>query len=448
MRAFDWKWSVLSLTAVTALLASVSRIASDWGWVVALGDHIRRTGTVPDHVPFASAPSDGWHNVPVLGEVVASWTAQGGPGLVVLAHLTLVVLSLLILLAGARRLGGEDRRAALLLGVLVLGALPSWSLVRLQSYSLPLFAAMVVLVVTQSRRSSRWIWSAPLLVLVWGNLHGGVLLGVCVLGAYLAFDRLRQRPAETVAVGVASLAAVLCTPQGLDTVGYYVGVLDNAAADRGEGLWGRLDPGDLFDVLMTLALVVLGVAALRHRRPAWEYVGVLGLGIATAGAARNGVWLLCLLFLLATASLHPVRHEPRRAGSRAGVLVAAALAVAVAAPVVVVRGDTLAGSDARVVAAVVKEADGRVVLAPAPLVESLAVAGARIWAGNPLDAFDIRDQEAYLDFLAGRPGMIRAVEGSELVVTRDGTAAGRAMEQMTDFRPTSCSPGWTCYTAR
>ena len=46
-------------------------------------------------------------------------------------------------------------------------------------------------------------------------------------------------------------------------------------------------------------------------------------------------------------------------------------------------------------------AQGRVVLADEPLVESLAAEGVRIWLSNPIDAFDQADQAAYLDFVSG-----------------------------------------------
>ena len=48
-------------------------------------------------------------------------------------------------------------------------------------------------------------------------------------------------------------------------------------------------------------------------------------------------------------------------------------------------------------------AQGRVVLADEPLVESLAAEGVRIWLSNPIDAFDQTDQAAYLDFVSGSP---------------------------------------------
>lgn len=443
-------WPLAVVVVCTWLLAGVARVGSDWDWVVAMGDVVRRTGSVPDHVPFATAPSEGWHNVPVLGQVVASVLHETGAPGVVLAHLSLVVLAWMLLVLGARRQGAGDVSTSVVLVAVVLGALPSWGLVRLQTYSFPLFAVLLLLVVEQARRPDRKIWLAPVLVAVWGNLHGAVLLGVCVLGAYLLLHRLRQRPAETIAVGIASLAALLVTPQGLDTVTYYVEVFDNVAAARGEGLWARPDLGSPFDVVMLVCAGLLTGLVLRRRRRVWEYVAVAGLVVATADSARHGVWLLCLLFVLAA---QPSEGEVRRARTSARApLVAAGLAAAVAVPLVLLRGDGVAGVDPAVVRAVASQAGDGVVLAPSPLVESLAVSGVTVWAGNPLDAFEPHVQEAYLDFLAGRPGLRHAVAASDVVVTRDGTphaaTVAGALATTGGFGATPCGAGWTCHVRR
>src|SRR6266404_8805720 len=58
-----WAVAVLAV-AVCALLTT---IGGDARWLAALGAAIVRTGTIPVGIPYASASSSGWHNVPVLG---------------------------------------------------------------------------------------------------------------------------------------------------------------------------------------------------------------------------------------------------------------------------------------------------------------------------------------------------------------------------------------------
>lgn len=211
----EWRWTALSVVASVGLLAWLARVGADFDWLVALGDHLRRTGTLPAEVPFAAAPSDGWHNVPVLAELVLSVADQGGAVVAVAADPALVAATLLVVAARRRALGASDASTAWTVLGVWLGGISAFAVIRLQSLSyLPL---MVALLAAQSRRPDRRIWWAPVLVVVWGSLHGAVLLGVRVLGAYLLAGRLARRPLETLLVGVASLLALLVTPQGWRT---------------------------------------------------------------------------------------------------------------------------------------------------------------------------------------------------------------------------------------
>ena len=52
-----------------ALAAVAGTIGADARWLAALGRIIVDRGEIPERVPYASAPSAGWHNVPVLAEL-------------------------------------------------------------------------------------------------------------------------------------------------------------------------------------------------------------------------------------------------------------------------------------------------------------------------------------------------------------------------------------------
>src|SRR6266576_7103027 len=59
------------VVALGAALAAVAgTIGADARWLPALGQIIADRGRIPNGVPFASAPSAGWHNVPVLAELI------------------------------------------------------------------------------------------------------------------------------------------------------------------------------------------------------------------------------------------------------------------------------------------------------------------------------------------------------------------------------------------
>lgn len=447
-QARHWAWTFLALALVLAFLAQYVRVGGDWDWLVAMGDHIRAVGAIPDGVPFAAADTGGWHNVPVLAELTASLVHDLSERGAVVAHLALVAATLVILGVAARARGASDAWTAGTLFLLGVGGLATFGVVRAQTLSLVPFALMVALVSAQARRPDRRIWWAVPLIAVWGNLHGAALLGVCLLGAYLVVQRLRADLLQGLAVGVASLLALCVTPELWRTPVYYAEVFDNVSAQRGEGLWARPSLSMPFDVLMLLAAIGLLIPLLRHRRQAWEYVAVLGLCAATVSSARHGVWLLCLLVVLAVPRSFPLAEsKPDRAG---GLLAAACgvIALVVALPIALTRGDSVLGAPPAVVSDVARVAQDRVVLAPAPLSESLAVAGVTLWVSNPLDAFTHPDQAAYLDFLDGTTGAGPAVAAADVVVAREGSRQASLMSGEPGFATAACGDDWVCWVRR
>jgi hypothetical protein len=441
-------WVPTLVVAAVLFCAQFVSVGADTYWAVALGRDIVRTGSVPDGIPFAAAASSGWPNVPVLGELVLAALAAPGPIGIVAAQLILDAVALVVLAVGARRAGASDGATAVSLALVVLGALPALASVKMQLFSLALFPILLAVLRADHRAPSRRIWWVVLVVAVWGNLHGAVLLGVAVTGAYLLCSRLRRRPLETIAVGCATLLAVAANPALLRTVPYYIGVLGNEAARRGTELWARPNPANLFDFLLIVAGVVLVVLALWSRLPLWEVVAILGLLAGTVSSARHGVWLL--MFCVAPAARRLTRHRQNAVApaSRAVPLVAGIVVLLGAAGLLSTRLDELNPSGSpELAAAVTGVAQGRVVLADEPVAESLAAEGVRIWMSNPIDAFQQGDQAAYLDFVSGADnGNSQALQNAaEVVVVRSGGPADGPVSRDARFVAQRSVAGWTVY---
>ena len=443
-----WAMTSLAVVGVCAFMAVFITVGADCYWVVAMGQHIAAHG-VPDGIPFAAAPTQGWPNVLVLAQLLMAGVHAGGQAALPVAQIVVNALALCLLAVGARREGASDRATALVMVLVGLGALASLAVVRLQFFSPVPFALLLLLLRSQDRAPSRWIWLLPALVAVWSNLHGAVLLGVAVAGTYLVFGRLRTRPGETVLVGLATLAALLVTPVGLRTIPYYLGVFENEAAKRASGLWARPSLSNPFDVMMVLAAVVLLVALVRRRPRLWECVALAGLTVGTLMAARHGVWLLMAAAAPAAVAL---TKTPRAAGgpTRARMPVLATIGAAFALSLVLIlpRGDAVVAADPGLARSVAGQVGDRVVLAPEPLAESLALEGVTVWAADPIDAFAPEDQRAFLDFIDGGDEAMRAVDGSDAVVVEDDSDAAELMAPLTAFESSPLTDGWTLYLRR
>lgn len=427
------RFTVLVACFVSALCALLATVGADASWLAALGGEIARSWSIPGGVPFAAVTSAGWHNVPVLGELVfhALDAGLGTRGLV-FAQLVAVVACLTFVSIDVRRGGVADAPGALSLILVAFASAPAILVVRSQLYSLALFPLLVLLLRADARRPSRRLWLLVPLVALWSNLHGGVLLGVAVAGAYLVFARARKEPLVAAGVGAGMALALFATPALVETAAYYRGVLGSRAAVHGEGLWRPLSLGAPFDVVFLMVALPLLVLAIRSRPALWEKVAIAGLTIAAVRSSRNEVWLALFLALPAARGLAGSRRwriavPPLAMGAIAGLLAVVAVAG-------IARTPASNGASPRLLQAAAGAAGRTPILADGLNAEELALASRRILIGNPLDAFPVREQQRYLDWLAGRRAGDVEVSRVQVVLVTAGSAAERRLARRPDFR--------------
>jgi hypothetical protein len=416
--------AVLLGVAVSALAGTVG---ADYRWAAALGRAIS-AGVPLDSVPFATASSHAWVNVPVLSELF-SWGVYDAFGLrgLWLAHVAAVALALAALAYAMRRAGAADagRGAALIL--VAFGAFGALAVARLELFSLVFFAVALAIVHVDVAPRSRVVWALPPLFALWANLHGGVLVGVAVVGVYLVVERLRRRPVETALVLAASAAALFATPALLRTPRYFLGVMRGEAPRRGAGMWAPLSFSAL-DVALCISVALLAALAWRARAAHWEVVAAIVLAGLTVHAARSGVWLVMLLAIPAARGVR--RGRPLRGPATAALATVFAVLVVIG----IAHGPAPSGATPSLVQSALAAAHGRPVLAQDLLAEQIALAGGRIVVGNPLDAFSRADQRAYLDWAAGRPGGDRLLCQAATILVHPGTGAARRIAGLHGFR--------------
>jgi hypothetical protein len=345
-----------------------------------------------------------------------------------LAQVVAVATALAILSWDLRRAGADDLGGALVLLVVIVGALPVLVIVRSQLFSLVLFPVLVALLRAEARSPSLRIWLIPPLLAVWSNLHGAVLVGLAVAAAYLIFERGRRQPLVAVLVLAASALALCATPALQHTPDYYRGLVGNEAARRGEALWAPLSFTSAFDLLLLAAAIVLLVLAARGRPGLWEAIALAGLAVLTVKTARSGVWLL---FFAAVPAARKLDLGPGRERRLTKPMLAVTVAVALFG---LVRGPLPSGAGKPLLDDAVRRASGMPILAEAIPAEQVALAGGRVWMSNPLDAFSHRDQRAYLDWLAGRSAGDAALRRARVVLVIRGSEAAKRVGHSHAFR--------------
>ena len=415
----------LTAAFVTAFCALIATIGADAQWLAALGHAIVSLGRIPHGVPYAAAPTAGWENVPVLGELIFHGLEAGfGDRGLVLVQTVAVAIALGVTALDMRRGEAADAPSALVLLLVAVASAASLLVVRAQVFSLALFPVVVVLLRAQARAPSWRIWLLVPLFALWANLHGGVLVGAAVAGAYLIVHRLRYQPVLALSVLVASVAALFSTPSLLGTGDYYRGVLFSEAAAKGEGLWAPLSASSPFDVVFVLVVLALLCLALSSRPQLWELIALAGLVAMAAHVGRNGVWLAFFIAAPAAWGITGSRPWRLRMPRSLTAIVAVALLALVATGLTRTPAPPAAGKPLRLAAA--RASGTSPILADDINAEALALDGRTVWIANPLDAFGRRQQRLYLDWISGRQaGDALLAPARAVLVTLGEAAQGR-----------------------
>jgi len=261
------------------------------------------------HTEHLTLLGDGrtWTDQQWLAQVVF-YTAHAVAGMraVILLGIAFVVLALGLAAATART-GGASSRSTFVVGLLAILAGPwGWTL-RAQTVALPCFAAALWLLVDASRNGTRrrTLLVLPLLV-VWANLHGSVVLGAILTMLLGVVELVRTRRAAWIPLALVVLSpfAVLASPYGWKLVAYYDLMLVDAPFAPILREWQWSSPSATTAMFWLLALVALGLLAMRRCRARLTFYELAVLAVTFVGAVqavRGVIW-----FALAAAAILPL----------------------------------------------------------------------------------------------------------------------------------------------
>jgi hypothetical protein len=225
----------------------------------------------------------------------------------------------------------------------VFGAL-SLTFVRGQVLAVPLFVALLWILLQDSRRphSGRSLLLVAPVLIVWANVHGSVLVGVALAVAYLGYRAVRALAGRSWrgAGGYAALAALaaltpMATPYGIHVLSYYREMIGNHAVAVADIEWDPPTFPELAFFQFALPLLLAGAstvaAVVKGRRPPLVLIGAVAVTtVAAAIAMRNNSWLAiaAAMLLAETVSAWAPTSKPSPAFVRALAIGASLLAIA------------------------------------------------------------------------------------------------------------------------
>jgi hypothetical protein len=297
-----WAFLAIALPTLAAVIAPLQTV--DLTYHLRAGAEILDARAIPtmDTWTFTAAGLP-WTDQQWGSQVLLDVAYQlGGWTALVILRALLVAVIFGCLFVVARRRGLAIKPAAWVTLAAFVVAAPALGL-RPQLLGMALFALLLLLVADRRQHPSR-LRFAPLLVLVWANLHGSFFLGPVLLGlAWLEDlnDRVPQ-PQRTLVVGAVAAVTACVTPLGPAVWSYAVGLSTNPDVTRRITEWQRTSPFDSAGLVFYVSVVaVVALLVRRGRATPWPTFVWLAFFFALGAYAARGIawWSIAALMPVA-----------------------------------------------------------------------------------------------------------------------------------------------------
>ena len=285
----------------------------DFWWHLKMGEVIVATKSIPRVDVFSFTASgqpfvlQNW-----LGELIYYGTYMVG------GYPLLVVLGTVITLAGfllMYRLCLDATRNLRLVAVIgFLASLGNYGFLRPQTYSFLLFAAFYLVLERYRGRRRDSLWILPILMALWVNLHGAFVLGLGMIGVYIACESCRRfiNPGRTDALPVAEIQklalvlllcalATLLNPEGYRLYDYVRAVLLDPGSQQLVAEWRPPRVNDFLGFLLFYCPFFLAIFAFIYARVKPDLTEIaLFIVFAVLGlsAIRNAAWFSTIAYPL------------------------------------------------------------------------------------------------------------------------------------------------------
>ncbi|HEX9330422.1 MAG TPA: hypothetical protein VF896_00965, partial [Anaerolineales bacterium] len=214
-RSYDLLWLSLALLILLPIALFLSITPHDYWFYVRIGKDILQTGVISRVDTFSyTYPGRPIFYQPWLAAVIFWWVySLGGAMLTFLMRGICIGITFAMIWILMRNVGTGTKLATLLTILLGLSSSLIWWSVRPQLFAFPLFALMLWILWNWQNGHARFMWTLPILTLLWANLHGSFILAFVLMGSALLFGAGDRK--KLALWFVLSLFATLLNPRGI-----------------------------------------------------------------------------------------------------------------------------------------------------------------------------------------------------------------------------------------
>jgi hypothetical protein len=305
-------------------LAGIPQHFAQDSWLALVAGRLVADHGIPHHDDFTQmAYGVRWVDQQWLAQLLMYELQRlGGFQLLTVVYVLITSASFAGAIATARRLGGQDLHVLAMLPLGVFFYLVTAVAIRTQGLAYPLFIATIYLLASDARggapRRRTW-WTLPILIL-WGNLHGSVTVGVGLVVLYglvelcrciRARRGMRLDGARALALIVLPPLTLFVTPYGTAIVHYYRVTLLNPEFGKLVTEWKPVTSTPVLAVplFVLIAGTLYALARTWRRTPAFDLLVLLALAAAAVDAVRNVTWFGLAVMMLLPSAISKLKHD-------------------------------------------------------------------------------------------------------------------------------------------
>ena len=282
----------------------------DFWWHLKAGQEIVTAGRIPNTDTFsytmAGTPYENYAAYWLMEVAYYFLYATGGAATVVFFQALLVTTAYGLLLWLCRLVSRSWRVAAIATLFAAALGFDNWN-VRPQALAFPAGVIILTVIYVYRARPRRWLLALPpAVMLIWANSHGSFLIGLIMLGVWLADDTLtvvldrftgqkRWRIARLWPLALTLLAACiacLVNPRGVGIVAYVTNLSGNSIIRGIVPEWAPPTFADWTGTLFLIGLLLCAVMlAASPRRPSrFQLMIYVVFGALALSTSRSVVW--------------------------------------------------------------------------------------------------------------------------------------------------------------